>query len=89
MQLRHAPDVRRRGPQRHAGNDALNAPFPIDCDLNTGANCADTDYAPCVSCHDPHGTGLVEPGSPETNFMMRRKWITFDSDPYLCMGCHP
>ena len=56
------------------GNDALNAPYPIDCDLNTGANCADTDYAPCVSCHDPHGTSIVEPASPN-NIMMRRKWI--------------
>jgi len=71
------------------GDDTVNAPFPIDCDMNTGANCADTDYAPCISCHDPHGTNIVEPTNPGSNFMMRRKWNTLDTDPYLCKGCHP
>jgi predicted CxxxxCH...CXXCH cytochrome family protein len=73
------------------GTDVANAPFPIDCDLNTDANCADTDYAPCISCHDPHGTSIVDPVHPSKNFMLRRQWLTFDvMNPhlYLCKGCH-
>jgi hypothetical protein len=71
------------------GNDATNAPFPIDCDLNTAANCADTDYAPCVSCHEPHGTAVLDPKNSTSNIMMRRKWLTIDTEPFLCSGCHP
>jgi len=71
------------------GNDELNAPYPIDCDLNTSANCADTDFAPCVSCHDPHGTAIVEPGNPANNFMLRRTgWSIGNPEPELCRGCH-
>jgi predicted CxxxxCH...CXXCH cytochrome family protein len=58
--------------------------YPVDADLNTGANAADVDYAPCISCHDPHGTGVVEP-TKSSNRMVRDSWITA---PTLCNVCH-
>jgi len=65
-----------------ADGDAL--PYPVDADLNTGANIADVDYAPCVSCHDPHGTTVVEP-TRTSNRMVRDKWT---NPPTLCSTCH-
>jgi hypothetical protein len=63
---------------------ALPANYPFDAELNTNANAADVDYAPCVSCHDPHGTGVVEP-TKSSNRMVRDNWIS----PYtLCNRCH-
>jgi predicted CxxxxCH...CXXCH cytochrome family protein len=64
--------------------DALGANYPIDADLNTAANAADVDYVPCVGCHDPHGTTVVEP-SKTSNRMVRDAWI---ATPTLCNACH-
>ena len=47
-------------------------PYPIDLDLNTGAT-GTADYAPCISCHDPHGTTVVEP-TRTSNRMVRDVW---------------
>jgi hypothetical protein len=49
-------------------------PYPIDVDLNTGA-AGGTDFALCISCHDPHGTTITEPSKVRT-YMMRDQWIT-------------
>jgi hypothetical protein len=72
------------------GQDAVNAPYPVDCDLSTDKDCTvGADYAPCISCHDPHGTGISEP-SKISNYMLRRKWITpANYTESLCKGCHP
>ena len=72
----HAPDA--------VGRRRAGANYPIDADLNTAANAADVDYAPCVSCHDPHGTTVVEP-TKTSNRMVRDNWI---SAPTLCNACH-
>jgi len=57
---------------------------PIDVDLNTDA-AGGTDYGTCVSCHDPHGTTVVEP-SKTSNRMVRDQWIT--PSAILCGYCH-
>lgn len=57
--------------------------YPIDKHLNSGA-AGLPDYAPCVSCHDPHGTTLVEP-SKRSNFMVRDK---FNGSSTFCLACH-
>jgi len=64
-------------------NEALIA-YPVDADLNTTANPADVDYATCVSCHDPHGTTIVEP-TRTSNRMVRDKRTP---PPTLCSTCH-
>ena len=63
------------------------APYwPIDCDLNTAADAADDDYAPCVSCHDPHGTGATDAKrTGPSNAMLRANWL---SEKTLCQVCH-
>jgi hypothetical protein len=62
----------------------LPANYPMDADLNTNANAGDVDYVPCVACHDPHGTGVVEP-TKTSNRMVRDVWI---APPTLCNRCH-
>ena len=64
-----------------ATGDAL--PYPVDRDLNTAAAGAPF-YAPCVTCHDPHGTTLVET-TRTSNRMVRDKWT---EPPTLCNTCH-
>jgi hypothetical protein len=45
-----------------------------------------TNYALCVSCHDPHGTNAASPRADLNNKMMIFKW----SNPStLCAQCHP
>lgn len=68
-------------------SDPANAPYPIDCDLTSNANCSGINYAPCISCHDPHGTDVVETGEL-SNYMLRRKWKGTGRGSYLCRGCH-
>jgi hypothetical protein len=66
----------------YAGGDARN--IPIDVDLNTNA-AGGADYAPCVACHDPHGTTVNEP-SKTSNRMVRDQWLT--PSAVLCAYCH-
>ena len=61
--------------------------IPMDNDLNTDASPTGA-YAPCVSCHDPHGTSPLIPPTmdhPESNAMLRYKY-TRDSNE-LCSKC--
>ncbi len=37
--------------------DGETAGVPIDSDLTTRAGTNEPDYAPCIACHNPHGTG--------------------------------
>jgi hypothetical protein len=64
-----------------ANGDAL--PYPVDRDLNTAAT-GSPFYATCVTCHDPHGTTLVET-TRTSNRMVRSKWTV---PPDLCNACH-
>ncbi len=64
--------------------EALNGKaYPVDTDLNTSAT--GSKYATCVSCHDPHGTGVVE-ATRSSNRMVRDKWIAEPVE--LCNACH-
>ena len=58
--------------------------YPMDQDLSTNASGA-TYYAPCVACHDPHGTTAAEPAKNNLNRMLRDQWVT--TNP-LCNKCH-
>ena len=62
----------------------------IDLDLNTGA-AGGGNYAPCVSCHDPHGTGTAAPRTYPSNRMVRYEFPVAN-DPSmsseLCSKCH-
>ena len=59
--------------------------IPIDVDLNTAASPIG-NYAPCVSCHDPHGTNTTVPAGYNSNLMMRYKFPPDLSE--LCAKCH-
>jgi hypothetical protein len=66
-------------------------PYPVDSDLTTRASTADPDFAPCVSCHDPHGTGVSDvrgggTGPAKKNAMLRDTW--WSSPNTLCKNCH-
>jgi hypothetical protein len=68
----------------------------VDNDIRTSAGMSDTtvNYGLCVTCHDPHGTGVTDtsgyPGLGTTNHMLRGNWLppsgpgTFCNNP----GCH-
>jgi hypothetical protein len=68
-----------------ADGDALltGKPYPIDKDLNTAA-AGPPNYATCVTCHDPHGTSLVQT-MRSSNRMVRDSWVV---PPTLCLACH-
>lgn len=65
--------------------DGESIRYPIDSALTTHASTDSPDYAPCISCHNPHGTPVVQSQAP-TNRMLR--------DPLdgegttLCSTCH-
>lgn len=62
--------------------------WPVDSDISTNASTAEPDYALCVTCHDPHGTGITDHhGAPGTNsdFMLRGNFL---SDLNYCETCH-
>ena len=94
--MRHSKDVAPGGPNEwsvqfgtHLTQSAVNADtilgVPIDVDLNTDAAAAGAGaYAPCVSCHDPHGTNTVKPPGKPSNYMMRFEW----TGNTLCSKCH-
>jgi hypothetical protein len=69
--------------------DGDAVPYPLDKDLNDNAS-GSPFYAPCVSCHDPHGTTLVPQGPSiskrPSNRMLRDNWNVPNT---LCLGpCH-
>jgi hypothetical protein len=98
--MRHSknPPVAPFGPP-HCIADGLTIPWPVDYDLSTTAPAAAPHYAPCVACHNPHGTGTTDKyyawdysgtdGIPYTNFMLRGNWKTQSSVPgVFCKVCH-
>jgi hypothetical protein len=70
-----------------AGGNYMN--YPIDLDLTTNAALLGPYYAPCVACHDPHGsTSTDTKGSKanSSNRMLRDQFQTKTAD--LCVTCH-
>jgi len=68
--------------------DGESLAWPIDSDISTNATTANPDYAPCITCHDPHGTDTTDHyGAPSSNsnFMLRGNFL---SDPGYCKVCH-
>jgi hypothetical protein len=59
--------------------------LPVDSDMSTLAAREDPDYALCVSCHDPHGTGTIEPLRTRSNRMVRFQYLSRNE---LCRACH-
>jgi len=58
--------------------------YPVDSDLTTNASTGGQTYVVCISCHNPHGTAMVEDGK-STNRMLRDRWGGSDT---LCLVCH-
>jgi hypothetical protein len=62
---------------------------PVDSDITTRATTAEPDFAVCVSCHDPHGTGTADASGglvSGSNRMLRAAGIGASSA--LCLFCH-
>ncbi|MHB8837038.1 MAG: hypothetical protein ACYC9Y_15220 [Candidatus Methylomirabilia bacterium] len=59
--------------------------YPIDSALTTSAGTAPGDYAPCISCHNPHGTPVAKTWTT-TNRMVRAPFN--GPNPTLCDACH-
>lgn len=60
-------------------------PLPIDDCLTTLALPEEPDFAPCIACHDPHGTATISPRADGNNKMARHRW---SSTAVLCEQCH-
>jgi hypothetical protein len=65
-------------------SDGDLVPLPIDSDLTSYASPAEPDYAVCVSCHNPHGTGVTD--TEGSNKMLRDTWRSAPNT--LCRTCH-
>jgi predicted CxxxxCH...CXXCH cytochrome family protein len=63
----------------------------IDSDIRASGLLDTTNYAICVSCHDPHGTGVTDtsgyPGLGITNHMIRGGFVT-DMGTFCGRACH-
>jgi hypothetical protein len=71
-----------------ADGESLVPPWPVDSDISDSATTTEPDYVVCVTCHNPHGTGVTDHyGVPSTNSnkMLRGNWLT---DPSYCQICH-
>jgi hypothetical protein len=79
------------GTRADADGTRAALPYPVDSDLTTRASTADPDFAPCVACHDPHGTGVLDAkggvtGPRSRNVMLRDVWWSYPNT--LCRNCH-
>jgi hypothetical protein len=72
-------------PSPQFGSADSVVPTPIDADLSTDA-AGGKEYAPCVSCHGPHGTGTGKAANNRSNFMLRTSFPP--SSNLLCSMCH-
>ncbi len=100
--LNHRPNASGTPPLSitHRGNSILNVvefgrgitpadgaiiKWPVDSDLTTKANGGKT-YAPCVSCHNPHGTNTIPEAAADGNHMVRD--VYYGNYGYFCIECH-
>jgi hypothetical protein len=63
--------------------DGETLSVPVDSDITRRATPAEPDFAPCVSCHDPHGSGSMQVARHASNLMLRG-----DYTGQLCRFCH-
>jgi hypothetical protein len=75
----------------HQSSDApLNTPPPyMFHDANVtwlGPFNGSPNFALCVSCHNPHGTDVVQPGENGSNHMLIYQ---YKMPSLLCRACHP
>ena len=59
--------------------------YPVDSDITTHASTGADDFVTCATCHNVHGTAVVEP-TKSTNRMARE--ISSRSKRALCLVCH-
>ena len=71
---------------QHGTYEKARKDYPMDSDISVAkAALAGPPYcAPCVSCHDPHGTGATSRTGP-SNKMARDN---YESPSLLCSRCH-
>jgi hypothetical protein len=71
-------------------SDGESRPIPVDSDITGRATPTGPDFAPCISCHDPHGSASAKvetvEGTKRSNRMLRADY-TLSSSP-LCSKCH-
>ena len=77
------PNAVRFGDKRTVANGESIA-YPVDSDITTRALLAADDFVTCATCHNVHGTDVVEP-QKTTNRMVRDNF--FESST-LCVVCH-
>jgi len=63
---------------------AIPADIPVDSDLTSSASPGPPIFATCVTCHDPHGSGVTDT-TRGSNHMVRRGYTTSSE---LCALCH-
>jgi hypothetical protein len=72
----------------YGSTDALGRSIPegvpLDSDLSSLAGASSPHFATCVTCHDPHGTGVTDQ-TRGSNHMVRMKYVT---ESTLCLICH-
>jgi len=88
-EMRHMGVTEKR-PYLKLGNDGTDPGggripgFPLDEDLTSAAPPGEPIFAPCVTCHDPHGTAAAD--VPDgSNHMVR---LGYYSAATLCKICH-
>lgn len=97
VDMRHERDTQPSDPNYHSVefgthltvSDGESISYPVDSDISDKASTTGPDYAPCVSCHDPHGTTCTDTkGNPDrtSNFMLRDDWQ--NKNAFLCKECH-
>lgn len=92
--MRHFPDADpavnavRLG-DHHSYDAPLNNPPPyMYYDRNItwlGTKDGVPNFAPCVTCHNPHGTNVISPRNDGNNKMVIYRW---ENKPVLCNRCH-
>jgi len=69
---------------QHSSYERVAGDYPMDDDLAATGFGGPPYFAPCISCHDPHGTG-VEIKSGTSNNMVRD---SYKKPALLCNRCH-
>lgn len=60
----------------------------LDSDISTWAKKADPDFAVCVTCHDPHGTGISAVGKLSNRMLREYMSMPPSNEENLCFECH-
>ncbi len=68
--------------------DGAQIAYPVDSDVSTHTNPAQPVFAPCISCHNPHGTTISDTDDLNPNASNRMLRDNWESAKDLCLGCH-